>query len=252
MGFKDMRNFNLAMLGKQGWRLMVNLDSLCARVLKGRYYHDGDFLSSTRKRHASHTWRAILAGRDVLSCRLIRRIGNGELMNIWRDRWLPNHFGDRPLTTADGQSVSQVADLLLKNGQWNDSMIRQIFIPVDAVAILRTLVRAQYDDMWAWEHEKHGVYSVRSAYRLLDTARIANSERQVEGGSGDTCWQKLWKLKVSPKIKVFWWRVIHEFLPARQVLHRKHIEPIENCEDCGAASESIRHVLIECSVAKGF
>jgi hypothetical protein len=69
-------------------------------------------------------------------------------------------------------------------------MIRQIFIPVDAAAILRTLVRAQYDDMWAWEHEKHGVYSVRSAYRLLNTTRIANNERQVEGGSGDTCWQK--------------------------------------------------------------
>jgi hypothetical protein len=43
MGFRDMRNFNLAMLGKQGWRLMVNPGNLCARVLKGRYYHDSDF-----------------------------------------------------------------------------------------------------------------------------------------------------------------------------------------------------------------
>jgi hypothetical protein len=36
MGFRDMRNFNIAMLGKQGWRLMTKPDSLCARVLKGR------------------------------------------------------------------------------------------------------------------------------------------------------------------------------------------------------------------------
>ena len=42
MGFRDLRNFNLAMLGKQGWRLMDKPDSLCARVLKGRYYHEGD------------------------------------------------------------------------------------------------------------------------------------------------------------------------------------------------------------------
>ena len=34
MGFRDLRNFNLAMLGKQGWRLMDKPDSLCARVLK--------------------------------------------------------------------------------------------------------------------------------------------------------------------------------------------------------------------------
>jgi hypothetical protein len=35
MGFRDLRLFNLAMLGKQGWRLMEHPDSLCARVLKG-------------------------------------------------------------------------------------------------------------------------------------------------------------------------------------------------------------------------
>jgi len=53
-------------------------DSLCARVLKGGYYNDSSFLTTTRKKHASHTWRAILAGREVLTQGLIRRIGNGE------------------------------------------------------------------------------------------------------------------------------------------------------------------------------
>lgn len=43
-GFKDLRNFNPAMLRKQGWRLMEKPDSLCAHVLKGRYYHEGGFL----------------------------------------------------------------------------------------------------------------------------------------------------------------------------------------------------------------
>ena len=63
MGFRDLRLFNLAMLGKLGWRLLQNPDSLCARVLKGRYYHDTDFLHANRKKHSSHTRRAILEGR---------------------------------------------------------------------------------------------------------------------------------------------------------------------------------------------
>jgi hypothetical protein len=43
IGFRDLRLFNLAMLGKQGWRLIENPDSLCARVLKGRYFNGVDF-----------------------------------------------------------------------------------------------------------------------------------------------------------------------------------------------------------------
>ena len=50
MGFRDMHLFNKAMLGKQGWRLTTRPDSLCAKVLKGRYFHDGDFLGLKTKR----------------------------------------------------------------------------------------------------------------------------------------------------------------------------------------------------------
>lgn len=82
MGFRDLHLFNRAMLGKQGWRLLEKPDSLCARVLKGRYFHDTDFLSATRKRHASHTWRAILDAREVLRLGLIRRIGDGNSTDI--------------------------------------------------------------------------------------------------------------------------------------------------------------------------
>lgn len=37
MGFRDLHLFNLALLGKHVWRFMKNPNSLCARVMKGRY-----------------------------------------------------------------------------------------------------------------------------------------------------------------------------------------------------------------------
>jgi len=52
MGFRDLHLFNKAMLGKQGWRLITRQDSICARILKRRYYHDGEFMDSSRKKHA--------------------------------------------------------------------------------------------------------------------------------------------------------------------------------------------------------
>jgi hypothetical protein len=38
MGFRDLKCFNMAMLGKQACRLMTNPTSLCARILKGKYF----------------------------------------------------------------------------------------------------------------------------------------------------------------------------------------------------------------------
>ena len=79
IGFRDFPLFNKAMLGKQGCRLITRPDSLCARVLKGKYYPNSDFLSATRKRRCSATWRSILHGRDILARGLVKRVGPGDI-----------------------------------------------------------------------------------------------------------------------------------------------------------------------------
>jgi hypothetical protein len=96
MGFREMHLFNLALLGKQGWRLITNPNSLCAQVLSGRYYPTGDFMSAVAPRTASRTWRAILAGREALVAGLIKRIGSGETVSIWNDGWIPESRTMRP------------------------------------------------------------------------------------------------------------------------------------------------------------
>jgi hypothetical protein len=149
MGFGDLPMFNKVMLGKQAWRIAVRPESLCARVLKGRYFHDSEFLAATRKKHASQTWRAILTGREVLKKGPIRRIGNGESMRIWEDKWIPNHFNGLPLTPPVDHGIHFVSDLLTSSGQWNAELINQIFFQVDVVAILKIPLRATSEDCLA-------------------------------------------------------------------------------------------------------
>ena len=46
MGFRDLHSFNLAMLSKQVWRLLSNPESLCATVLKAKYYPNSSILKA--------------------------------------------------------------------------------------------------------------------------------------------------------------------------------------------------------------
>lgn len=203
MGFHDLHMFNLATLGKQGWRLIDKPNSLCARVLKGRYYHDSDFLSASRKNHASQTWRAILAGRDVLKKELLKRVGDGSSIHIWQDRWIPNHFGGKPLVIPDDPPVFNVSELLTPSGGWNESLINHLFAKIDAHAILRTPVSGAGEDVWAWEPELHGIYSVKSAYRQLYDEHWHHGNQDVASASGDQTWKRIWHLCVPPKVRVF-------------------------------------------------
>lgn len=49
LGFRSFGKFNVALLVKQGWRLIKNIESLLARVFKAKYYPRTDFLNSNLK-----------------------------------------------------------------------------------------------------------------------------------------------------------------------------------------------------------
>jgi hypothetical protein len=62
MRFRDFHSFNLDMLAKQVWQLINTPDSLCAQVLRSKYYPGGDILKAGPKSGSSFTWQSILAG----------------------------------------------------------------------------------------------------------------------------------------------------------------------------------------------
>jgi hypothetical protein len=136
MGLKDIKLFNLAMLGKQGWRLLTKTDSLCAKVLKGKYFPQGDFLTARKKKNSSHTWRAILARRKALEAGLIRWIGDGSTTDLWSDCWIPGAIGCKPICQKNGATAKLVSDLLEPDDRsQNEQALEQNLLPFDAHAV---------------------------------------------------------------------------------------------------------------------
>lgn len=157
------------------------------------------------------------------------------------------------MTVPDDPQMQVVAKLMSPSGAWTEDLIKHTFIPVDAHTILSTSFRGSGADFWAWELKRHGLYSVRSAYRKLFEVQ---EQQRLDGraaSSNDRTWKRIWGIcQCRQRCEFFWWRVVNNFLPTKGELHRRHIERIPNCDVCGADVESIKHVMMECTVAKTF
>jgi hypothetical protein len=137
LGFEDLGKFNDAMLAKQAWRLLERPDSLCARVLLGRYGKGGDILSAPCPNGASATWKTIIKGREILKKGLIRRVGDGRKTEIWHDPWIEGSLDMRPMGRAADDPVIFVLNLLLEDSnQWDKEKVQRISFLLDATAIL--------------------------------------------------------------------------------------------------------------------
>ncbi|GLT27734.1 hypothetical protein SLA2020_027110 [Shorea laevis] len=89
LGFRTLHEFNLAMLGKQGWRLLTNPDSLAAQILKAKYFPRTSFLTADLRPSSSLIWRSIWKSKEILKLGCKRLIGDGRSISIWDDPWLP-------------------------------------------------------------------------------------------------------------------------------------------------------------------
>ena len=60
IGFKSLKEFNLAMLAKQGWRLQQRQNSLAYHMLKSKYFPHFDFSQAMLGNNPSFTWCSLM------------------------------------------------------------------------------------------------------------------------------------------------------------------------------------------------
>lgn len=78
LGFKKLREFNIAMLEKQAWRLVNNCNPVVTALMKARYYPNSEFLNAKIGSNPSYIWRSILEAQDVVRQGMRRKIVYGK------------------------------------------------------------------------------------------------------------------------------------------------------------------------------
>ena len=66
LSFRDLQNFDTALLAKQLWRLIDKLDCLLSKVFKGQYFRNTDPLDPQRSYSPSYGWRSICSARSLV------------------------------------------------------------------------------------------------------------------------------------------------------------------------------------------
>ncbi|MCH81833.1 putative non-LTR retroelement reverse transcriptase [Trifolium medium] len=133
--------------------------------------------------YASIWWKDICSMGTNLNLnwfaqQVVRKVGNGANTTFWYDKWV----GDMVLKdkfprlfTISNRKEAMVKDLVMEADgtlSWNFSWRRHLFawevaLQNELMVVLNEFRLTNENDVWGWEPEKRGIFTVYSTYRFL-------------------------------------------------------------------------------------
>ncbi|BFG34315.1 hypothetical protein CerSpe_205890 [Prunus speciosa] len=173
---------------------------------------------------------------------MIWRIGKGDTVQFWNDRWI----SDIPLIQYEGivrpaQPDCTVSELM-KDDWWDVDKLRTMLSEdlVQKIVSYPIGFGTNLRDVHIWDSTSNGVFTVKFAYDLLFR----------DDGRSDPFWDVLWKIKVPPKLKVFFWLAYQDKVLTNEQRTKRNLTTDPSCSLYGWHSESVLHLFRECSNAK--
>ncbi|CAA7016816.1 unnamed protein product [Microthlaspi erraticum] len=136
IAFKDIETFNKALLGKQLWRMLKQLEALVSRVFRAMYFCKTNPLEAKLGSRLSYAWKSIQAAQNLMKQGIRRVIGNEEDTDIWTDPWISTKPAQAILSLRQAptkvqqqlSSLLRVKDLHVQGGrEWNRELLNRLF-----------------------------------------------------------------------------------------------------------------------------
>ncbi|XP_060969933.1 uncharacterized protein LOC115713710 [Cannabis sativa] len=169
LSFRSLHDYNLSLLNKQAWRLLLHESSLVGRIYKAMYYSHGTFLLVVLGQHPSFIWKSIFETQGLITAGARIRIDSNFSVHILNSPWyVHNSFVISSHLSRAGAKVNQL--MTMDGFQWDKEIVNNLFEPRDYDLILSLpLSSSTLEDNWFWLHlhENLGFYTVKSNYHYL-------------------------------------------------------------------------------------
>uniref|UniRef100_A0A803QC15 Reverse transcriptase zinc-binding domain-containing protein n=1 Tax=Cannabis sativa TaxID=3483 RepID=A0A803QC15_CANSA len=246
LNFKKFGDINLALVAKLGWKLANEEDSLWCKIFKAKYWGNRDqtFWTSKVPKNASFGAKGIMATRDLIRNETCWLIADGSKVDLWHSPWIPwldwnmSRVAFNPLCV---QNSIKVSTLLGEDGEWIPRSVHRWFVPsvASSLNLVRRLPRSQ-EDLLVWKDATNGLFSPRVAYKSIIKGRW---------GESDQIWNRIWKLQITERLKMFLWKLCRDIIPFGNRLQRIFGNDTR-CVICGDADDSAQHLFFKCPLAK--
>ncbi|GAU47626.1 hypothetical protein TSUD_281040 [Trifolium subterraneum] len=256
---RQLREFNITLLGKRCWRMVVDRGGMWFRVLTARYGVERGRLREGW-RNGSAWWREIARIRDRVGdlgggwfgeC-VTKMVGDGVGTFFWTNPWLGGvslreRYGRLFDLTENKSSI--VADICSLGWEaagdawvwrrmlwvWEEEMLGEC-----QDLLHNFIVQAQVTDSWQWQHDPVRGYTIQGAYRLLTSQQFITLT---------TAEELIWHKHVPLKVSILAWRLLRDRFPGKSNLVTKGIinPGAHLCvSGCGSV-ESAEHIFLSYS-----
>ena len=243
----------MALLETHLWRLVQYLDSLVARVLRGRYYRMSSPLRTISiVSSPSYMWTSISAAHKLLLLGIRQKIHSGYEVKVWQDPWIPAIPARpaRPLSPVLHPNM-RVSDFINQVSKELDVGLLENYVNHEDIPLIRSLAisSTHHRDTFFWNYTRNGQYTVKSGYWVAQNLLKSEEEKEVLEPSITKLQAFAWKIKAPKKICHLIWQMITCHVAVTRNLVQRNMRCGDYCPRCGEPEESVTHAIFECPPA---
>ncbi|KAF5183162.1 hypothetical protein FRX31_027250, partial [Thalictrum thalictroides] len=99
-------------------------------------------------------------------------------------------------------------------------------------------------DSWGWKWNNNGAFTVKTMYNHLHQC-----SRPISFVAVVFPMRLVWKVKIPMNIKLFFWSLILDKIPSKELLRIRGFDLYVVCSMCGHLEERLFHLFLHCSLA---